>query len=250
MRANFILVVVAASVISLTAQSPVAFEVASVKPAALDSAGPTRAIQLFMPNSLRLTNITLKSLIQTAYGVQDYQISGTSGWMDSSAYDVEAKSATTVTREQELSMLQALLAERFKLKVHRATQDGNVYALAVAKSGLKIKLAADPAGGARGGANGRLIGKRSMPQLATLLSGILRRPVIDQTGLAGVYEFTLEWTPEVGQTGPDATPPAPANPGAPSIFTAVQEQLGLKLDSARAPIDLVIVDGAEKPSEN
>jgi uncharacterized protein (TIGR03435 family) len=101
----------------------VAFEVASVKPAALDSAGPTRSIQLFMPNSLRLTNITLKSLIQTAYGVQDYQISGTSGWMDSGAYDVEAKSATTVTREQTLSMLRALLAERFKLKVHRATQD-------------------------------------------------------------------------------------------------------------------------------
>jgi bla regulator protein blaR1 len=142
-----------------------------------------------------------------------------------------------------------LLAERFKLKVHRATQDGNVYALTVAKSGLKIKLAADPAAGARGGANGRLIGKRSMPQLATLLSGILRRPVIDQTGLAGVYEFTLEWTPEVGQTGPDATPPAPA-PGAPSIFTAVQEQLGLKLDSAKAPIELVVVDSAERHSEN
>lgn len=170
--------------------------------------------------------------------------------MDSSAYDIEAKSVTTVTREQALSMLQALLAERFKLKVHRATQGDNVYALTVAKSGLKIKLTEDPAGGARGGANGRLIGKRSMPQLATLLSSILRRPVIDQTGLAGVYEFTLEWTPEVGQTGPDATPPAAANPGGPSIFTAIQEQLGLKLDSAKAPIEVVVVDSAERPSEN
>jgi len=229
---------------------PLSFEVASVKPAALDATGPTRSIQLFMPNSLRLTNITLKTLIQTAYGAQDYQISGTSGWMDSNAYDVEAKSATTKTREQTLMMLQALLADRFKLKVHRATQEGNIYALTVAKSGLKIKLAADPAGGARGRANGRLIGKRSMPQLATLLSGILRRPVLDQTGLSGVYEFTLEWTPEVGQTGPDATPPAPANPGAPSIFTAVQEQLGLKLDAAKAPVEVIAVDNAEKPSEN
>jgi uncharacterized protein (TIGR03435 family) len=89
-----------------------------------------------------------------------------------------------------------------------------------------------------------------MPQLATLLSGILRRPVLDQTGLSGVYEFTLEWTPEVRQTGPDATPPAPANPGAPSIFTAVQEQLGLKLDAAKAPVEVIVVDNAEKPSEN
>src|SRR5262245_31086796 len=193
-------------------KTPPAFEVASVKPAPPGDGGPVRSVLLFLPDGrFRNTATTLKSLVQTAYNVQDFQVSGASGWMDSDRFDVEGKAETSANanRNDMLLMLQTLLADRFKLKLSRETRENSQYALVVAKGGPKIKLAADPAGGARGGPNGRLVGKRSMPQLAAQLSGIVRRPVVDQTGLQGVYEFTLEWLPEVGQTGPDTTPPPP-----------------------------------------
>jgi len=230
----------------------VAFEVASVKRAA-SSPGPVRSILLFSPDGgFRTTNASLKALVQTAYGVQDFQISGASGWMDSDKYDVQAKPAIDIkpSRADTLLMLQNLLVDRFKLKIRRETREDPVYALMVAKDGPRMHIATDPSGGARGGANGRLTGKRTMAQLAEMLSGLLRRPVVDQTSMAGVYDFTLEWLPEVGQTGPDALSPAPADPNAPSIFTALQEQLGLRLESSKAQVEILIIDHAEPASEN
>ena len=116
-----------------------------------------------------------------------------------------------------------------------------------AKTGVKMKSAVDTAGGARG-ANGRITGKRTMSQLTDLLSAVLQRPVVDQTGLSGLYEFTLEWLPELGQTGLDAPPPP--NPSAPSIFAALREQLGLQLQSTKGPVDMLIIDHTEKPEPN
>lgn len=254
MFVGFLVVLSVSTAVSIGAQTASrTFEVASVKPAPPGDGGPVRSVLLFLPDGrFRNTNTTLKSLIQTAYSVQDFQVDGATGWMDSDRYDVEGKAegSSNPSRADVLLMLQSLLAERFKLKLSRETKENTQYALVVAKGGPKIKLAADPAGGARGGANGLLVGKRTMPQLATMLSGIVRRPVIDQTGLQGVYEFTLEWLPEVGQTGPDTNAPPPANPNAPSLFTALQEQMGLRLESIKGQVEVLVIEHAERPSAN
>lgn len=250
-----VLCIVLATTVSIAAfgqDSRLVFEVASIKPTAPNT---QQSVLLFMPGGgFRRTNTSLKSLIQTAYGIQDYQIVGATNWMDSQKFDIDAKSGagSNFGREQVLLMLQSLLADRFKLKVHSETRESSIYVLVVTRNGLRIKPAADPAGGARGGANGKLVGKRSMPQLADLLSRILRRKVMDRTGVSGVYEFSLEWLPDEAQfqAYEDAPPGPPANPSAPSLFTALQEQMGLQLDSVRAPLEVIVIDGAEKPSEN
>jgi len=229
------------------------FEVASIKPT---PPGSQQSVLLFLAGGgFRYTNTSLRSLIQTAYRVQDYQIVGAANWMESQKFDVEAKAEASVVnigRDQVLLMVQSLLADRFKLKVHRETRESSIYALVVARNGLKVKQADDPAGGARGGANGRLVGKRSMPQLADLLSRILRRQVLDRTNLTGVYEFSLEWIPDEGQfqAYDDALPGPPANPSAPSLFTALQEQMGLQLESTKGPLDVIVIESAGKPDAN
>jgi len=186
-----LLLVTIVSVGAFGQNARLAFDVASIRPTAPNT---QQIVLLFLAGGgFRYTNTSLRSLIQTAYAVQDYQIVNGTNWMDSQKYDVEAKAAAggaNVSRDQVLLMVQSLLADRFKLKVHRQTKESSIYALVVAKSGLKIKPAADPAGGARGGANGRLQGKRSMAQLTALLSRILRRQVIDRTNLSEVYEFS------------------------------------------------------------
>jgi bla regulator protein blaR1 len=236
-----------AGIFAAAAQTRRTFEVASVK---ANNSGPGQgSAMLFLPGGgFRRTNASLKQLVMTAYDLQNFQISGATGWIDSDRYDVEAKAAanTNPSREDVLSMVQSLLTDRFKLRIHRETKEETQFVLQVARTGLKIKPAADPAGGVRGGANGRIIGKRTMPQLAQLLSGIVGRRVDDETGLTGIYEFTLEFLPE--STGFDA--PAPANPNAPSLFTALQEQLGLRLESRRGPVEVLVIDSAEKPSDN
>jgi uncharacterized protein (TIGR03435 family) len=226
--------------------APLAFDVASVKPT---PPGNQPSILLYMPGGgLRRTAASLKELIRTAHGVQDFQMTGGPPWADSDRYDVEAKSEKNVGRDQTHVMLQTLLADRFKLKLRRETRETTGYVLVVATGGPKMKLAADPSGGVRGGANGRIIGKRTMPQFAEMLSGILRRPVRNETGLSGIYEFTLEWLPDATFNQPDA--PAPANPNAPSLFTAIQEQMGLRLESRRIPMEVLVIESAERPSEN
>jgi uncharacterized protein (TIGR03435 family) len=252
-RVSGLVLGLAVSLVCIAQNPRLLFDVASIKPATPNA---QQSVLLFMPGGgFRYTNTSLRALIQTAYGVQDYQITGGPGWTDSEKFDVEAKAepaATNVTRDQVLSMVQSLLADRFKLKVHRDRKESSIYALVVAKDGLKIKQAADPAGGARGGANGRLAGKRSMPQFADLLSRILRRQVVDRTGLSGVYEFSLEWVPDEAQYQAYQDVPAgpPANPSAPSLFTALQEQMGLQLDSARGPVDVFVIDEVARPSGN
>jgi uncharacterized protein (TIGR03435 family) len=239
-----------ALLIASSALSQASFEIASVKRSTADPNKSIPSVLLFLPGGgFRRTNVTLKSLVQTAYGVQDFQVIGATGWMESDIYDVEAKGAhdTNPSRADVLLMVQALLADRFKLQLHHEMKETTRYALMPVRSGLKMKLAGDSTGGARG-TNGRITGKRTMSQLADLLSAVLERPVVDQTNLSGLYEFTLEWSPELGQTGRDTT--SPTNPSGPSIFTALQEQLGLQLQSTKGPVDMIVIDHAEKPSEN
>jgi uncharacterized protein (TIGR03435 family) len=245
MKKTFGLLLAAAGVAA--GQEPASFEVASIKfhpgPITMSGGGVKGA-------TLSDTALTLRNLIEDAYGVRTDQISGGPSWIGSDRYDVVAKAEGegTLSHDRAMQMLQTLLADRFQLKVHRETRETPVYELVVGKNGPKLKhVGPDTTGGSmtRGLNTGALhmeTSKGTLEQLARQLSVTAGRPVIDKTGLAGFYAYTLDWASGIQPPQPDSDTP--------SMFTAVQEQLGLKLESARAPVEMLIVDRAEKPSEN
>jgi uncharacterized protein (TIGR03435 family) len=223
------------------------FEVASIKPHGgpiTVSGGPFSS-----GPRVRYVAVKLTDLVTEAYGVRYEQVSGAPGWGDGPAgarYDIEAKAEGDAkpAKEQLQQMLQSLLAERFRLKVRRETADTPIYALVLAKGGSKLK-AVDKGEGVRVRASGtsqRMDGKTTMEFLARQLSISAGRLVVDRTGLTGDYEYTLEWTPD-SAAAPDDSPSV-------SIFTAVQEQLGLKLEPAKAQVEMLIIEHAEMPAEN
>jgi uncharacterized protein (TIGR03435 family) len=242
------------------AQSPAVrteFEVASIKRNVSGDLGSR-----FMPSVGRLSviNMTFKDLVATAYQVRDFQISGGPGWINSERFDNDAKTdGSTAAKQMAEPMLQALLEDRFKLKVHRETKELPIYMLTVAKSGLKIQPAKEgscvtpepgkpAAPGQRQSAfcgfhvmgRGRYDATHtSVPALATDLSSLLSRTVVDNTALAEAFDIHLRFAPE------DA-----ADSTNPSIFTAVQEQLGLRLESGKGPVEVLVIDQVERPSEN
>ncbi|HSU58946.1 MAG TPA: M56 family metallopeptidase [Bryobacteraceae bacterium] len=220
------------------------FEVASIKP----NHSGANAVGMFpSPGWLRVRNYTLKSLIEGAYGLANYQISGASGWMDSERYDVVAKAADAANFTQMEPMLQALLIDRFRLKFHHEWKERDVYSLEVAKSGEKIHVssAADNRRPSIRILDDAVIGhKTSMETFAWALRGQLDRPVVNRTGLQGSFDFDLRYTPD-GSSSEDPNVSSSA-----SLFTAIQEQLGLKLNHARAPVEMLVIDYAQKPSEN
>jgi uncharacterized protein (TIGR03435 family) len=295
------------------------FDVATVKPATPptpDGRGmirigpPTGGPGTKDPGRIHYPFTTIKILLQTAYNVKDFQISGPP-WLGTERFDIQATMPPETTKEQFSVMLQNLLAERFKMAIHRETKELPMYSMIVGKSGPKLKEsapetpAADPAdaddtpkpppplpgpgqmkfdaqgfpilpapsGGGRGGifqmmmpGRARLIGNRgTMQDLAERLSSLLTKPVTDATGLKPKYDFTLTYSPEglaggglffgaptAGGGGgeearknmPDVEPPQ-------DLFSAIQAQLGLKLDPKKGPVELIVVDKAEKtPTEN
>ncbi len=206
-------------------------------------------------------------MITFAYDVRDFQVSGGPGWVGTERFDVRAKSERAaadgpqdpgkMTEDQRKTLqdqmrerLRALLANRFQLMVHRETKEESIYALVVSKSGSKLQENKKP-GPRQGmsGGRGRLQGMAAPTEmLVQTLSNALGRPVVDKTGLAGKYDFVLEWTPDLGTAGLDgANSPLPSGP---TIFTALQEQLGLRLESQKGPVENIVIDRAEKPSEN
>jgi bla regulator protein BlaR1 len=235
---------------------PKEFEVASIKPSA--PTGPMNRVRVQIAPGGRLdaSNITVKFLIQQAYNVKDFQISGGPGWINSERYDLVAKADGDVGRMDQIRpLIQKLLADRFQLTIHRDTKELPIYALVVGKSGSKLKESAANGPGpqirmGRGLIDGQGMG---MEMLANQLSNAIGRTVLDKTGLTGQYDIKLEFTPEDGPghgpgDGPEAAPPPDA--AAPSVFTAVQEQLGLKLESSKGPVQIIIIDRVEKPTEN
>jgi uncharacterized protein (TIGR03435 family) len=272
------------------AQSPPAavpttasFEVASIKP---NHSGDRRFFVSWQPGRFNATGMTLKFLITMAYDVKDFQVSGGPGWVNAERYDIDAKEPDSIAQELEKlpreqrstladSMLQSLLADRFQLKVTRGTKELPAYALVVAKNGPKLQEAkpvvapaeapSGPGGHphgpmmrmGRGELNGQGVG---LGFLASVLSQQLGRQVLDQTGLKGNYDLALKWTPEQGEgmmmggpppgggPPPDGAPPPDAS--GPSIFTALQEQIGLRLEATKAPAEVLTIDHVEKPSEN
>jgi uncharacterized protein (TIGR03435 family) len=212
--------------------------------------------------------VTLKALIGLAYQVQQFQISGGPSWIASDRFDVEGKSEDPKADFAQLRlMLQSLLSDRFKLRIHRTTKQSPVYALVVAKGGPKINLSADqtspdvngpvpPGAGPNHGAlrmgPGLLIGNAvPMSRFAMVLSrSALDRLAIDKTNLVGRFDIELRWAPEWrgSPNDPEGSPVVASD--YPSLFTAIQEQLGLKLESARGPVGLIVIDHVERPSEN
>ncbi len=262
------------------------FEVASIKPNHPEG-GLQRVRLMFAPDGLTASGLTVKSLVGFAYNLKDFQISGGPGWIDSERYDIDAKMDEATIEalkklppeeavERRRLMLQSLLAERFKLKASQSSKELPIYALVVAKNGPKLSQSAvtpSPGPASPGPASGPAgPGPRSMMSfrngeltatgipISTLADRISRevgRDVIDKTGLQGRYDFTLHWAPEIqapmpggpADSGPGSAAASPDSSG-PSIFTAIQEQLGLKLESQKGPVKTLVIDAVEKPSEN
>jgi uncharacterized protein (TIGR03435 family) len=223
------------------AQDPPSFEVASIKPNHEGSlAGFSEDIS---PNGVfNVRNFSLWNLLRLAYGLRDLQISGAPAWSKAQGFDIQARPAPnggTIAREQVLRMLQRLLEERFQLKAHRESRDTPAYTLTVSRGGPKLSAVRE---GAQRGRLGDLdMPSMTMESLCQTLEFELGRPVVDRTGLPGSFAIRLQWASDKA--------PAP-DPSRPSLFTAVQEQLGLKLDATRAPIELFVIDGIQQPSEN
>ncbi len=225
------------------AQTAPTFDVASVKP----SDPAARNIQMSnSPGMFTAKNCTVKALIVLAYDLRDFQLSGGPGWLDSDRFDIDAKPGGSA--EHTKAMVRALLADRFQLAVHRETRTLPVYELTVAKNGPRLKTSADgePMGITGGESTGTSHGSFQAVDLKTLagyLSNQVDRIVIDKTGLQGTYDFSLNWVKNEAQAGSITS-------DAPSIFTAVQEQLGLRLQSEKGPVEVLVVDKAEKPTPN
>jgi uncharacterized protein (TIGR03435 family) len=215
-----------------------AFEVASVKPTThgRNAEGWSHSdVDSPSPGRFHALNGSIGELVRFAYDIKEYQLSAPDWMLKGDGYDIEAKAAPGTTKKQMRPMVQTLLQERFKLAIHRETRMLPVYVLTVAKGGPKLQTAA--AGERRSGnfEHTRLTSRKvSMPQFAEDLSREMGQIVQDRTGISGSYDIVLEFAPEEGGTG------------LPSIFTAIQQQLGLKLSPSKGPVEFLVVDHAEK----
>ena len=253
------------------------FEVASIKPSFSGTIMNVRPL----PGRL-VADATLQVLMQYAYGVQPFQLLGGPGWLTSDRYAIEGKADAAVNRDQLFLMLKALVEDRFQLETHRETRELPAFTLVAARGGLKlpapkeggcVESLADAAvewAGGRMAVPGELPpaksrcgsatatidvsahirgGKIAMPEFVRMLSLVLGRPVVDQTGFAPLFDLQLDFVPD--DTTP-AMPPPPPGSGitGPSIATALQQQLGLRLESTKSPVDVIVVDHAERPAAN
>ena len=221
------------------------FEVASVKP----SNTPTGSSSWHSRTGyLVIRNQTLNDLIRIAYQLKADSVSGGPNWITSDRFDIEARSTGPAKDPELLAMLQTLLAERFQLKLQRSTKLVPGYALVVAKGGLKIRPV--EAGGSKTNTGrGKMIAERtSMDKLAEMLARTIGAPVVNMTDTAGVFTYQLEWSPESTQVS--ARPDVDDAALGASLFTVLQQQLGLKLEPRKEPIQVLIVEKAERPEAN
>ncbi|MBV9182624.1 MAG: TIGR03435 family protein [Acidobacteria bacterium] len=233
------------------------FEVATIKPSKPDEPGKMLSVQ---GSRFKTVNTTTSDLINFAYDVQAKQVVNPPAWVSSDKFDIDAQPDTpgTPNPQQLKGMVQKLLAERFELKFHEEKKELSAYVLTVAKNGPKLKKSeGDPSG--LPSLFFRQLGyltvrNASMAAFTHLMqSAVLDRPVVDQTGLEGRWDFILKWTPDESQfsgMGMKVPPPSDAADAPPPLFTAIQEQIGLKLEAGKAPVPVLVVDHLEKPSAN
>lgn len=232
------------------------FEVATIKPSKPDE---QRQAFLVRGRRFQIINQNLTSILSFAYGVQAKQLIGLPPWADTDKYDIDAEpdGEGAPSDKQWRGMLQKLIVERYKFTFHRDKKELSVYALTVAKAGPKLTKSEGDSNGLPGlffqGLGKLNVRNANMGDFTGLMQNVvLDRPVVDQTGLAGRFDFTLNWTPDDSQFGGAAAhvpPSTDANPP-PNLYTAIQEQIGLKLDATKAPADVMIIDHVEKPSDN
>jgi uncharacterized protein (TIGR03435 family) len=263
------------------AEPSLEFEVASIR---RNTSGDFRKSVGPSPGGFSALNVTLRDLLPLAYGVPQamagIRIVGGPAWADRERFDIEARTNGRQPAARIGQMLRALLAERFQLKAHSETRELSVYALVVENAdgrfGPHLKAASYdcaaryaalarmetplplpvPAADGRQACSGRVrpgdlyaIGF-DMDWLTATLSPLVSRVVLNRTGLNGGYDFTLEWTPEQAPTPRPGEPELRIDPNGPSIFTALREQLGLRLDQQRAPVDVIVIDEAHYPTPN
>jgi uncharacterized protein (TIGR03435 family) len=228
---------------------PPTFEVAAIKPSA-DLPGSVSGI-FESKGRINAKNVTLKRCVRGAYNIPEPQIVGGPKWFDQDRFYIEANTTMPAGDQDLMLMLQTLLADRFKLILHREQRPLAGYRLMVAKGGMKAQVSAPDRGSVGHSQRGRIDAEAcTMAQLALKLSEVLQMPVLDMTGLPERFDLKLEWTPEDMQLKPpSADQPGSATEG-PSIFTALQEQLGLKLEAGKISTEVLVIDSAEKPSEN
>ena len=233
------------------------FEVASIKPNDSNSAvsnGGRLTGQRFTS-----TNVTIVQLLRTAYGVQEFQIQGGPGWIGLDRFDITANMPSGSRPDEWPVMLQNLLADRFRLRLHREPRQMDVYALVVARNGFKLtpldSSRCAPPNGRNAAEAFRETGScgfsatptqivargQSMDQLAVRLSRSIGQTVVNKTGVSGIFDFTVEWTQDEQFRAPGAS-------ASPAIFTALTEQLGLRLQGDRAPVEMLVIDAIERPT--
>jgi len=253
------------------ATKPLEFEVASIKP---HPPGDTSSSTNLVSGGINATNVTLRQLIVRAYDIQDFQLLAGPAWINDDRWDIMARTPDFVMpqdpnnlsdqqrktiQEQMQERLRSLLTERCGLAVRRETKEQPIYALTVGKNGPRLQPTKQT--GSNNGTNTNMSNGRgtatftgvTMAVLAQQLARRTGRPVVDNTGLPGKYDFKLEWTADVGQPGAvNGGGPGPnsSEPVGPTIFTAIQEQLGLRLESQKGPVEMIVIERVQKPSEN
>jgi uncharacterized protein (TIGR03435 family) len=246
-RITWTLIVALAATAFSQAQPPTEFEVASVKPNTLNDR--IVAIKVGPGDRFTARGYTLVLLMQRAYGVMDWNVSTGPAWIRSDRFDVAAKApvAGNLTEQQLRPMLQALLAERFKLKLHKTTKEMSGYALVVAKGGPKVQPSA---GGEahpdafRFNGTGLSFQGITMEDFARYVAGKLGLVGVDHTGLKGLYDAKADWTLDPDQSAD------PRDSLRAAVFAALQDQLGLKLTAQKITVQMLVIDSVEKPSEN
>jgi len=212
------------------------FEAASIKPSTADpgSSGINTG-----NGRMNAFNVTLKRCIMGAYSVGPDQVLGGPDWLDSDRWEILARAEQPVGDHALMTMLQTLLADRFKLTLHRESKPIEVYDIEVAKNGPKLEKG-DGQGAKTSNGRGDIVADNAtIDRFAEILSRQMDLPVFNHTGLEGAFNLKLKWTPERAKT-----------PEGPSIYTAIQEQLGLRLRAGKVPVEVLVIDHVEKPSEN
>jgi len=231
------------------------FEVASIKP---NNSPDFNGTWRFDGGGLFIgENIPLRFLLMSAFQMRDYQLSGVPGWVNQVKYDIQARGPGAPDEDQIAVMLQSLLKDRFHLEYHKVTKEGPIYALVPARGGVRLQESkegpcAPPAPDkpetvqcATWNTHRNLVDAKriTMPKFAIALSTQLDRPVVDRTGYTKTFDARLEWTPTEITADPNGEP-------GPSIFTAIQEQLGLRLEAQKGPVETLVIDRIERPGDN
>jgi uncharacterized protein (TIGR03435 family) len=243
--------VVFSMMLSCAALAQPAFEVASVKPSQAEDFKEAQKSVVFSPGGVTMRSVTIQTAIVTAYGVRDFQVSGSG--MGSEHYDIVAKAANNVGEDQLRIMLRGLLAERFRLAFHREQKDTPVYALVAGKTSPKLFEAKAAGPGTMRFEGGEMVFRSySMAQLADFLSRLrsVDRPVLDMTGLQGYFDFTVHFADTLPAGRSEAKAAAEQAFGDPALPVMVAAQLGLKLDARKSAVESIVFDHTERPTEN